>query len=58
MGIMVSWLSNVLWRGMEPSSSFSVARDYARSAVASWTIIIDFALYIPAWNKRIMAYKL
>ena len=36
--LWVSWLSNVLWRGMEPSNSFSGARDYARSAVASWTM--------------------
>ena len=40
MGIMVSWLSNVLWRGLEPVNSFSGARDYACSAVTSWTTVI------------------
>ena len=30
-------LSNVLWWGIKPSNSFSEARNYARSAVASWT---------------------
>ena len=37
MGIMVSWLSNVLRRGIEPVNSFTGARDYACSAVTSWT---------------------
>ena len=39
MGIMVNQLSDVLWRGLEPSNSFSGGRDYARSAVASWTTL-------------------
>ena len=37
MGIRVSVLSSVLWRGFEPWNSFSGARDYARSAVVRWT---------------------
>ena len=34
---MVYELSNALRRGIEPLDSFTGARDYARSAVASWT---------------------
>ena len=33
----VSWVS-MLRRGIKPRNSFTGARDYARSAVASWTI--------------------
>ena len=34
-------LPNVLWQGLEPGNSPSGARDYARSAVASWTNSLD-----------------
>ena len=51
MGIMVSWLSNVLWQGIEHSNSFSGARDYARSANASWTALSK--LHIFCVNKLI-----
>ena len=35
MSIMVSWLSNVLRREIEPSNSFSGVRDFARLAVSN-----------------------
>ena len=45
LGIMVSGLSNVLQRGFGPSNSFSGARNYARSAVASWTSLYLYDTY-------------
>ena len=32
-------LPNVLWQGLKPANSLSGARDYARSAVTSWTLL-------------------
>ena len=37
-------LPNVLWQGLKPANSLSGARDYARSAIASWTQIITIKL--------------
>ena len=49
MGIIVSGLSNVLWRGFEPSNFLSRARDYARWAVLLMgqflTLQLDWTTY-------------
>ena len=37
IGIWIPELCNVLWRGFKPSNSLSEARDYARSAVTSFS---------------------
>ena len=39
--LWVSWIS-MLQPGIEPVISFTGARDYARLAVASWTIALVF----------------
>ena len=47
-------LPNVLWQGLKPWNSLSGARDYARSAVASWTLHIFDDLFATDWNSSFL----